>query len=224
MRTLYLLLLLLTLTGCFDYETQPPDSVVGESLGCLSQDGDLLCLTRYTGHGNLDVQTLSSVPISDRVYPCAIDDVSHVYDGDTISRVRILILKPTLMIVSELGEVFPNVVVTDGGIYIQNGVRIAGIDTPELRPSKKHADGTPRSEKSRTHEKNAAIVARDAVRDLLSANDFRFTIADVDMDKYGRVLATVFVGDVNVGEYLIENNLAVRYDGGTKTIIDWDNL
>ena len=158
------------------------------------------------------------------MYPCAIDDASHVYDGDTISRVRILILKPTLMIVSKLGEVFPNVVVTDGGIYIENGVRIAGIDTPELRPSKKHADGTPRSEKSRTNEKNAAIVARDAVRDLLSANDFRFTIADVDMDKYGRVLATVFVGDVNVGEYLIENNLAVRYDGGTKTIIDWDNL
>ena len=128
------------------------------------------------------------------------------------------------MIVSELGEVFPNVVVADGGIYIENGVRIAGIDTPEIRPSKKRADGTPRSEKSRTNEKNAAIVARDAVRDLLSANDFRFAIADVDMDKYGRVLATVFVADVNVGEYLIEKNLAVRYDGGTKTIIDWDNL
>ena len=223
MRPLYLLLLLLTLIGCFDYETQPPDSVVGESLGCLSQDGDLLCLTRYKGQG-IDAQTLSSVPVADRVYPCAIDDASHVYDGDTISRVRILILKPTLMIVSELGEVFPNVVVADGGVYIQNGVRIAGIDTPELRPSKKYADGTPRSEKSRTNEKNAAIVARDAVRDLLSANDFRFTIADVDMDKYGRVLATVFVGDVNVGEYLIENNLAVRYDGGTKTMIDWDNL
>ena len=221
MRTLYLLLI--ALTGCFDYEVQPPDSVVGESLGCLSQDGDLLCLTRYKGYG-VDAQTLSSVPVADRVYPCAIDDASHVYDGDTISRVRILILKPTLIIVSELGEVFPNVVVTDGGIYIQNGVRIAGIDTPELRPSKKHADGTPRSEKSRANEKGAAIVARDAVRDLLSANDFRFTIADVDMDKYGRVLATVFVGDVNVGEYLIENNLAVRYDGGTKTIIDWDNL
>ena len=223
MDKFYLLLLLIVLTGCFDYETQPPDSVVGESLGCLSQDGDLLCLTRYKGQG-VDTQTLSSVPVADRVYPCAIDDASHVYDGDTISRVRILILKPTLIIVSELGEVFPNVVVTDGGIYIQNGVRIAGIDTPELRPSKKHADGTPRSEKSRTNEKNAAIVARDAVRDLLSANDFRFTIVDVDMDKYGRVLATVFVGDVNVGEYLIEKSLAARYDGGTKTIIDWDNL
>ena len=223
MRTLYPLLLLIVLTGCFDYETQPPDSVVGEALGCLSQDGDLLCLTRYTGHGNLNAQTLSSVPVAGRVYPCAIDDASDVYDGDTISRVRILILKPTLLIVSQLGEVFPNVVVADSGIYIENGVRIAGIDTPEIRPSKKRADGTPRSEKSRTNEKNAAIVARDVVRDLLSANDFRFTIADVDMDKYGRVLATVFVGDVNVGEYLIEKSLAARYDGGTKTIIDWDN-
>ena len=223
MRTLYLSLLLITLTGCFDYETQPPDSVVGESLGCLSQDGDLLCLTRYKGHG-VNVQTLSSVPLAERVYPCAIDDASHVYDGDTISRVRILILKPTLLIVSELGEVFPNVVVANGGVYIENGVRIAGVDTPEIRPSKKHADGTPRSEKSRTNEKNAAIVARDAVRTLIEANGLRFTIADVDMDKYGRVLATVFVGDVNVGEYLIENNLAVRYNGGTKTIIDWGNL
>ena len=34
---------------------------------------------------------------------------------------------------------------------------------------------------------------------------------------------TFFSGDVNVGEYLIENNRPRRYDGGTKTEIDWED-
>ena len=164
-----------------------------------------------------------SIPLSERSYPCTIASGDDVYDGDTITDVRILIVDPTLLIVEELGEVFQGVHIQNDGIYLENNVRITGIDTPEMRPSKKNADGTLRSDLSRANEKQAAIAARDAVRQLLSTNDFHFTIADVDIDKYGRVLATVFVGTVDVGEYLIENNLAVRYDGRTKIVIDWDN-
>ena len=61
------------------------------------------------------------------------------------------------------------------------------------------------------------------VRDLLSANDFRFNDCRCGYGQIRTGACHCVVGDVNVGEYLIEKNLAVRYDGGTKTIIDWDN-
>ena len=62
------------------------------------------------------------------------------------------------------------------------------------------------------------------MRELLLANGLRFTITDVEHDKFGRVLGKVSVGDVDVGEYLIANRLALRYDGGTRQELDWDKL
>ena len=59
---------------------------------------------------------------------------------------------------------------------------------------------------------------------LLEKRGWTFTLTDSGIDKFGRVLGTVFVGDVNVGEYLIENRHALPYDGGTKVELDWDVL
>ena len=48
------------------------------------------------------------------------------------------------------------------------------------------------------------------------------TLENVSYDKYGRVLADVFVASVNVADKLLAHNLAVPYDGGTKqTPNDW---
>ena len=111
------------------------------------------------------------------VYPCTIADIEQVYDGDTISRVRILVQRVDLSTLERLGEVFPNVVLDGDGVYVQNGIRIAKIDTPEMRPSTKKRDGTVRSEVSRENERKAARAnARDAVRTLLEGNDLAFTI------------------------------------------------
>ena len=210
-----LTVLLLAITGCFDTTLQPPGDTAGEMVGCVIQDADLLCLSLYPAESVVSVST----PTAEGVYRCAVADASHVYDGDTISRVQILIKPLDLQTVNQIGEIFPNIVLEADGIYVQNGIRIAGIDTPEMRPSK-----SGRTQRSRENEKKAARNARDAVIRLLEVNAFVFTITNVDMDKYGRVLAVVYAGDVNVGEYLIANRLALRYDGGTKAQPDWESL
>ena len=86
-------------------------------------------------------------------------------------------------------------------------VRINGIDCPEMHGA------------SET-EKQCALLARQHVVDL--ANDKIVCLKNVHTEKYGRVLADVFVGEVNIGESLIAKRLAVPYDGGKKqSPVDW---
>ena len=219
----YILLLittLLTLSGCFETDLRPEPNTAGEIVGCVTDEGGLFCLTHYA---LADTQH-TPLATDEGVYLCSIDDIEQVYDGDTITDVQILVSAVNLSTVNQLGEVFPNIVLKANGIYVENGIRIAGIDTPEMRVSTKNSDGTLRSDASRANEKKAAIAARDAVRRLLADNGMRFTIRNTEHDKFGRVLGTVYAGDVNIGEYLIENRLALEYDGGTKAEPDWDRL
>ena len=37
-------------------------------------------------------------------------------------------------------------------------------------------------------------------------------------DKYGRLLANIYIDGLDLNEYLIEKNYAYRYEGGTKKI------
>ena len=215
--TFIVISLLLCLAGCFDYDARPEPNAMGNILGCQVHETGHVCAVHYTP------VTEQPKPETQQ-YQCAIADIEQVYDGDTITDVQILVAAVNLETAAELGEVFPNIVLKQDGVYVQNGIRITGIDTPEIRPSTKKSDGTRRSDASRANEKKAAIAARDAVRDLLLANELRFTITDVEHDKFGRVLGKVFIGTVDVGEYLIANRLALRYDGGTRLELDWDKL
>lgn len=87
------------------------------------------------------------------------------------------------------------------------GVRIRGIDTPEIKGKA-------------PCEKEAARNARRMVEAELK-NAKRIDLVDVGRDKYFRILADVIVDGKNLGELLIKNNLAYRYGGGTKQIVDW---
>lgn len=216
--TLTILYILVSLAGCSNYDARPESNAIGTILGCQTETDGHLCVVHYK------TPDAPQTAIESREYDCSIADASQVYDGDTISNVQILVSAVNLETAAELGEVFPNVVLRLDGIYVENGLRIAGIDTPEMRPSKKKQDGTLRTEASRENEKKAAVAARDAVIALLAENNFRFTIRNVSHDKFGRVLADVWVGEVNVAEHLIENGYALAYDGGTKEELDWDRL
>ena len=221
MKNIIILPLLLLLSGCFYHDIRPPVTAVGQIIGCQSHNGALFCLTRYEGQGRFVPET---DPPAIASYACTINDITQVYDGDTITDVFIQIAETPFPAFDPTGEVFPNIVLTDAGVHVQNGLRIAGIDTPEIRPSTKKRDGTPRSDTSRANEKKAAIAARDTVRRLIIANRLRFRIENVSMDKFGRVLANVFVGDLSIGEYLIANRYALPYDGGTRQELDWETL
>lgn len=82
-------------------------------------------------------------------------------------------------------------------------VRLNGIDAPEIK-GKGISD----------EEKEAAKVARDFVSKLVMNKFVR--LENIESEKYGRILADVFIGDVYLNELLIKERYAVKYDGGAK--------
>jgi len=159
-------------------------------------------------------------PLFIDTYDCTLSDVDkQVYDGDTIKDVRVLLLEHPFH-VSDYGERWPGVHITERGVEIETDIRIAGIDTPEKRVSTKNADGSPRSEASRQRERSAALASRQALIDLLKTNGNQFSISDPIHGKYaGRTVADVAVNERDVATYLIEKGHAKPYDGGKKP--DW---
>ena len=82
-------------------------------------------------------------------------------------------------------------------------VRLNGIDTPEIKGKTED-------------EKTAAKQARDALSRLILHK--KVTLRNVQNEKYGRILADVYVDNVCINEWLIKERYAVKYDGGTKQI------
>lgn len=82
-------------------------------------------------------------------------------------------------------------------------VRLNGIDTPEIK-GKDISD----------EEKEAAKVAREFVYHLIFNKYVR--LENVKNEKYGRILADVYIGNIHLNELLLHERYAIKYDGGTK--------
>jgi len=82
-------------------------------------------------------------------------------------------------------------------------VRLNGIDTPEMK-------GKDVSEE----EKEAAKAAREFVYQLVFQKKVK--LENVQNEKYGRILADVYVGDIHLNQLLLDKRYAVTYKGGTK--------
>ena len=82
-------------------------------------------------------------------------------------------------------------------------IRMNGIDTPEMKGKDVSED-----------EKTAAHEAQKFVSNLI-LNKY-VTLKNIKNEKYGRILADVFIGEVNVNELLLKERYAVPYDGTTK--------
>ena len=80
-------------------------------------------------------------------------------------------------------------------------VRLNGIDCPELKTKN-------------AIEKECSTIAKDKVSELLLGNIIE--LKNVSMEKYGRLLADVYYKDKSVNQWLLDNHLAINYDGGTK--------
>ncbi|MFC3319877.1 thermonuclease family protein [Rhizobium rosettiformans] len=93
--------------------------------------------------------------------------------------------------------------VVDGDTFWFEGekIRIADIDTPELNP--------PRCEAERV--KGEAAKAR--LLALLNAGKFSLSAGLRDEDKYGRKLRTVMRAGRSLGDTLVNEGLARRWDG-----------
>ena len=82
-------------------------------------------------------------------------------------------------------------------------IRILGIDAPEINGKC-------------AFEKELAIKARDFVQILLDNTDL-VVLKNLNRGNFFRLLAEVIVDGKNLGELLVANDLAVRYQGKKKS-------
>jgi micrococcal nuclease len=76
-------------------------------------------------------------------------------------------------------------------------IRLRGVDCPEL---------------SSAEGKSVAKI----VNAMLEGKDVLVQTQSDDRDKYGRLLAIVFVNNVNLNTYLLEKKMAKSYKGGAR--------
>ena len=86
-------------------------------------------------------------------------------------------------------------------ITIHKRIRLAGIDTPESRTRD-------------LEEKAKGLAAKARLEELLEEKNF--VLESKEVGKYGRVLGTLLVDDVNINETLVEEGFAVEYWRGKK--------
>ena len=67
------------------------------------------------------------------------------------------------------------------------------------------------------HSEEEKQVAKN-VRDILCDKILHCVVflKNVQTDKYGRILADVYLDDLHINKWLIDNKFAVEYDGGKK--------
>ena len=86
-------------------------------------------------------------------------------------------------------------------------VRIKHIDCPELRTKN-------------DNEKKVAQIAKEYVYQAIYNKVIQ--LSNITYDKYGRLCCDVFYKNRNIGKELIQNHLAVPYEGKTKiSPTDW---
>ena len=88
-----------------------------------------------------------------------------------------------------------------GGKMFRWKCRLNGVDTPELRTRN-------------LKEKEFGYKVRDYLREKILGKVVK--ISCKDFDKYGRLLVEVYDDTESVNNWLIENEYAFAYDGGTK--------
>lgn len=118
--------------------------------------------------------------------------IVYIYDGDTM-----------------------HIIFKEFNKYFKWKCRINGVDTPEIKTKN-------------IKEKNFAIKIRDILKEKLLNKIL--TIKCFEFDKYGRLLIDVVIpkqitdlnNEIMLSEWLIQNNYAYKYNGGTKQ--SWDHL
>ncbi len=85
--------------------------------------------------------------------------------------------------------------------YYNWNCRINRVDTPELRTKNEL-------------EKKKGYEVRDKLREKILNKIV--VVKCGTFDKYGRLLAEIEIDGINISDWLISNNYAFEYDGGTK--------
>ena len=81
-------------------------------------------------------------------------------------------------------------------------VRLAGIDCAEIKG---------KTDRERELAQEAKCALQKLILNKIVA------LKNVKTEKYGRVLADVYLGDLHLNQWLLDNKYAVQYSGGAKT-------
>ena len=102
-------------------------------------------------------------------------------------------------------KVYDGDTITVGAILLDKpyrfSVRLRGIDTPEMKGGS-------------AHEKELAIKARDELSKRIMNKIV--TLKNLETEKYGRILADVYLEEECMNQWLIKEGFAKKYDGGHK--------
>ena len=85
--------------------------------------------------------------------------------------------------------------------------RLSRVDTPELRTKNEL-------------EKKFGYEVRDKLRKKILNKVINVKCGE--FDKYGRLLTELYIEDENINQWLIDNEYAFEYDGGTKK--SWEDF
>lgn len=122
--------------------------------------------------------------------------IVDIYDGDTI--------KTEITLPPPLNEV---------------SIRLLGVDTPE-KPAASYATTGKLSRAKCVKEADLALLAKKKV-ELLAEGTTTMKVTNFKWDKYGgRIDGNIEINGTDVATMLIDEGLAVPYDGGRKTK-DW---
>ena len=80
-------------------------------------------------------------------------------------------------------------------------VRLRGIDSPEIKGKS-------------LEEITLAKISRDALSHMIM--DKTVELKDVNTEKYGRLLANVYIDNIHINQWMLDKKYAIAYDGGTK--------
>lgn len=120
-------------------------------------------------------------------------NVLDVYDGDTIT----------------IETNIPNAITSSDGkpFLIKLKCRMLGYDSPEIRTR----DG---------NEKRMAYISKNVLVDKILNKTVK--IKTRGLEKYGRLLGTVFLDDININEFMTGGNYGYVYGGKTKPKVKYN--
>ena len=106
--------------------------------------------------------------------------------------------------------------------YYKLDIRLIGIDTCEMNSKLDEAKKLAINARNRILQLigininiNEELTSKDIIK-FLNDKVYILWIECGDNDKYGRILANVFINNESIGDILIKEHLAIKYDGGTK--------
>jgi micrococcal nuclease len=89
-------------------------------------------------------------------------------------------------------------------------IRINGIDTAEIKGTTENI-------------KKMSEIAKNKLSNLILNKII--LLKNLSYDKYGRILADIYIDDIHINKWMIDNHLAISYDGGHKQESSiWNNI